>query len=267
VGIITQTRQLHPGMGLRQIWELTHPPMGRDAFMEIGMYAGLGQKTPQKPTRTTFSVKSNRYKNLLIGQHFTSVNQLWVCDITYFQDKQANTYYLFFLMDAYSRRILGYSAADNLRAINATNTLKMAMKTRNMKDYKHQLIHHSDRGTQYIANEYTQILDNANIKISMCLSALENAYVERVHGTIKNQYLIHRPIDSLKSLQDWLKKDVHSYNYLRPHTSLKGMTPVDFENFLSTIPINQRTKMSVFTNISDAKAKSDSNQLSLFCSI
>lgn len=82
MGIITQTRQLHPGMGLRQIWELTHPPMGRDAFMEIGMYAGLGQKTPQKPTRTTFSVKSNRYKNLLIGQHFTSVNQLWVCDIT-----------------------------------------------------------------------------------------------------------------------------------------------------------------------------------------
>jgi putative transposase len=259
VGMIVQTRQLHPGMGLRQIWEVTRPPIGRDAFIELGMYAGLGQRTTQKPIRTTFSVKSNRYKNLLVGQQFTSVNQLWVCDITYFQDPCGHTYYLFFLMDAYSRKILGYCAADNLRAINAINVLKMAIKSRGIDDYTHQLIHHSDRGSQYIANEYTQILDDANIKISMCLSALENAYIERVHGTIKNQYLNFRPIESLKSLQKWLAKDVYAYNYLRPHTSLKGMTPVDFENYLSTIPISQRTKITAFTNISEAKSKIDSN--------
>lgn len=254
-------------MGLRQIWELTHPPIGRDAFIEIGMYAGLGQKSPQNPVRTTFSVKSNRYSNLLVKKRFTSINQLWVCDITYFQDKQGRTYYLFFLMDAYSRRIIGFCGSDNLRAINAIKTLKMAMACRAIDDYKHDLIHHSDRGTQYIANEYTHILEKANVKISMCQSALENAYVERVHGTIKNQYLTFRPIDSLKSLLFWLEKDVYTYNHKRPHSALDGKTPVEFENYLSTIPVSQRTKMSVFTINAEPKSKIDPNQLSLFCTI
>ena len=254
-------------MGLRQIWELTRPPVGRDAFISLGMNAGLGHEPPKNPVRTTFSVKSNRYRNLLTNKWLTDVNQLWVCDITYFQDRLQNTYYLFFMMDAYSRRIIGYSGADNLRAAHATDALKMALKFRNTKDYKGKLIHHSDRGSQYIAHEYTQLLEKTNIQISMCQSALENAFVERVHGTIKNQYLIYRPINSLKSLTLWLKKDVHTYNYNRPHSSLKGMTPVEFEDTLSTIPVNQRTKLAIFTINHEYFKKADPNQLSLFYAI
>ncbi len=267
IGVILQARQLHPGMGLRQIWELSRPPLGRDAFISIGMYACLGQKPPRNPVRTTFSVKSNRYNNLLTGKRLTSVNQLWVCDITYFQDKSKNTYYLFFLMDAYSRRIIGYSGADDLRAIHAIKALTMALKSRAIKDYKGTLIHHSDRGSQYVANKYTQTLEKANIRISMCQSALENAFIERVHGTIKNQYLCLRPINSLKSLLFWLKKDVSAYNHQRPHSALKGMTPVEFENKLSTIPINQRTKLAIYTSNHEYFENSNPNQLSLFCSI
>ena len=254
-------------MGLRQIWELTRPPLGRDAFINLGMAVGLGQDPPQNPVRTTFSVKSNRYSNLLTGKRLTDVNQLWVCDITYFQDKLNNTYYLFFMMDAYSRRIIGYAGADNLRATNATHALNMALKFRSIKDYKGKLIHHSDRGSQYIANEYTQLLEDTNIQISMCQSALENAFVERVHGTIKNQYLVYRPINSLKSLALWLKKDVYAYNYYRPHSALKGMTPVEFENALSTIPVNQRTKLAIFTINHEHFKKLNPNQLSLFYAI
>lgn len=254
-------------MGLRQIWELSRPPLGRDAFISIGMYAGLGQKPPRSPIRTTFSLKSNRYRNLLTGKRLTSVNQLWVCDITYFQDKSKNTYYLFFLMDAYSRRILGYSGADDLRATHAIKALTMALKARAIKDYKGTLIHHSDRGSQYIANKYTQLLEKTNIRISMCQSALENAFIERVHGTIKNQYLVFRPINSLKSLLFWLKKDIYLYNYKRPHSALKGMTPVEFENSLSTIPINQRTKLAIFTNNNEQFKNTNPNQLSLFYTI
>jgi putative transposase len=267
VDIIIQKRQVHPGMGLRQIWEITRPSISRDDFMAIGTYAGLCQEAPKNPVRTTFSVKSNRYSNLLIDKRFTDVNQLWVCDITYFYDKNGQLYYLFFMMDAYSRRIIGYSGADNLRASNAIDALKMALKTRNISDYKGGLIHHSDRGSQYIANLYTDQLEVANIQISMCQSALENAFVERVHGTIKNQYLIHRPIDSLKSLMFWLEKDVNTYNNNRPHAALKGMSPVQFEKQLTTIPIPKRTKMSAFIINKEAKSKVDKNQLSLFCTI
>lgn len=101
----------------------------------------------------------------------------------------------------------------------------------------------------------------------MCQSALENAFVERVHGTIKNQYLVYRPIHSLKSLALWLKKDVHAYNYYRPHSALKGMTPVEFEKSLSTIPVNQRTKLAIFTINHEYFKKADPNQLSLFYAI
>jgi putative transposase len=267
IGLIHQTRSIHPGVGLRQIWETTHPPLGRDAFIELGMMAGLGQKIPQSPIRTTFSVKSNRYSNLLATKRFTSINQIWVCDITYFQDKLGNTYYLFFLMDAYSRRIIGYCASDHMRATNAVEVLKMAMKLRMINDYEYQLIHHSDRGSQYISNIYTDLLESANIKISMCQSALENAHIERVNGTIKNQYLAYRPIDSLASLRYWLQKDVDAYNHQRPHSSLKGMTPVAFEEHLLTILVNQRTKMSIFTINDENKKNKIPNQLSLFSSI
>jgi transposase InsO family protein len=267
IGIILETRNIHPGMGLRQIWELTKPPLGRDAFINLGMAAGLGQQAPKNPVRTTFSVKSNRYRNLLTNKRLTDVNQLWVCDITYFQDRLNNTYYLFFMMDAYSRRIIGYAGADNLRATNASYALNMALKFRNIKDYKGQLIHHSDRGSQYIANEYTDLLEKTNIQMSMCQSALENAFVERVHGTIKNQYLVYRPINSLKSLVLWLKKDVYAYNHNRPHSSLKGMTPVEFENSLSTIPVSQRTKLPIFTINNEYIRNSNPNQLSLFYAI
>lgn len=170
-------------------------------------------------------------------------------------------------MDAYSRRIIGYCGADNLRAENALRALRMAFSCRGVSDYRGGLIHHTDRGTQYTANEYTGALDGAKIGISMCQSALENAYIERVHGTIKNQYLIHRPIDSLDSLRYWLDRDVHTYNHYKPHSRLGDKTPVEFEDSLSIIPISQRATLRVFTKKSGVRNTTDSNQLSLFCTI
>jgi hypothetical protein len=267
IGLIDETRRIHPGMGLRQIWELTRPKVGRDAFIEVGMQYSLGTNPPQNPVRTTFSVKSNRYSNLLGGKRFTDVNQLWVCDITYFKDKLGHTFYLFFLMDAYSRRIIGHIASDNMRAENAIKALMMAFKLRGISEYLFKLIHHSDRGSQYVSNDYTDLLDSAKIQISMCLSALENAHIERVNGTIKNQYLKYWQIDSLKSLIFHLNKAVQAYNYSRPHKSLMGLSPVKYEQNLETIPINQRTKMKIFTYKIQPKSKVDKNQLSLFCTI
>ncbi len=267
IGLVAETRKIHPGMGLRQIWELTRPKVGRDAFIEVGMKHHLGTVSPQNPVRTTYSIKSNRYSNLLGGKTFTDVNQIWVCDITYFKDKLGNTFYLFFLMDAYSRRIIGHTASDNMRAENAIKVLMMAFKIRGLGEYLFKLIHHSDRGSQYVSNEYTHLLDTAQIQVSMCLSALENAHIERVNGTIKNQYLKYWAIDSLKSLVFYLDKAVQAYNYSRPHRSLKGMPPIKYEQNLLTIPINQRTKMKIFTYKIQPKSKVDKNQLSLFCTI
>jgi putative transposase len=267
LNLIAEGRKIHPGMGLRQIWELYLPPMGRDNFIEFGMEHELGAKRPSNPIRTTYSTKSNRYPNLLVKKRFTDVNQVWATDITYFKTKAGVTYYIFTLMDLYSRRILGFHAAANLKASNALIALQMALQERNIKDFKYQLIHHSDRGTQYVWEKYTQTLEHYHIRISMCRSALENVFEERSHGTIKNQYLAFRPINNLDDLLFWLKKDIDTYNHLKPHSALNKMTPVQYEQHISNIPIHQRTKFTCFTLKNQPIIKNNPNQLSLFSTI
>jgi putative transposase len=130
IRLMEQTREIHPGMGLRTMYELLEPEgIGRDAFVALGLREGFRLKALEKYTRTTFSIKSNRYSNLLAGKWFTGVNQLWVSDITYIYCLD-RFYYLVMIMDVYSRRILGYSLADNMRAENNLNALKMALNTR-----------------------------------------------------------------------------------------------------------------------------------------
>lgn len=262
IGLILEVRQIHPGMGLKSIYELTRPEeVGRDGFIKIGSAAGLILHPVRSSPKTTIPHPSAAYPNLLDGKQLTNVNQLWTSDITYFsiQDKW---YYLTFIMDVYSRRIIGYKAADNLRAINNIDALNMAIKLRGIEDYQNKLIHHSDRGSQYISDAYTEILESHGILISMCQNVLENAHVERVHRTIKNQYLKHRPINNFHQLVKWLDKTVYTYNYERPHSSILKMTPVEFENFVKELPSNSldRPKLEVFT-YQQNDDKSDPNQL------
>jgi putative transposase len=245
--LIIEARELHPVMGLRNIYETYQPEgIGRDAFILLGKSAGFQLENRAKPTRTTFSVKSNRYKNLLHEQWFTDINQVWVSDITYF-DVKGKYYYITFIMDVYSRRIVGYHAADNMRAENNIYALNMALKLRGVKNYKQQLIHHSDKGSQYIANDYTNLLDEMGILISMCNEVYENAHIERVNGTIKNDYLIHYNIQNFEQLIKGLKKAVDIYNFQRPHKALNRMSPCQFEVNLSLLPMEKRTKINIFT--------------------
>jgi hypothetical protein len=97
----------------------------------------------------------------------------------------------------------------------------------------------------------------------MCLSAIENSHVERVQGTIKNQYLKYWDNSSLTKLGNNLATAVERYNYQRPHASLNGLTPVEFETQLQGIPIEKRTKMTIFTNEQPKQENLISNQLEL----
>lgn len=249
IGFIQNIREMHPGMGLRKMYNQFQPEgIGRDAFIALGLRAGFRLRTITNPTRTTYSIKSNRYPNLLVNKRFTSVNQVWSSDITYFKLGSRN-YYIVLIMDVYSRRIIGYSVADNMRAENNINALRMALQLRgieNYKDYNQQLIHHSDRGSQYISNDYTNLLEDFGIQISMCTNVLENAHIERVNGTIKNEYLYRWNIQSLSQLKKYLQLAVNNYNN-RLHNSI-GKTPIEFENFIKELPLNQRQVLEIHTN-------------------
>lgn len=77
VGLMAQAREIHPGMGLRTIYDMMAPDgIGRDAFIALGLQEGYRLKVVENKTRTTYSIKSHRYTNLLAGKKFTDVNQI-----------------------------------------------------------------------------------------------------------------------------------------------------------------------------------------------
>lgn len=250
IGLLLCIREIHPGMGLRKMYELSDPSgtagVGRDAFIAIGMEHGFRLEQKIANTRTTFSIKSNRFRNLLQDKVFTDINQLWTSDITYFSF-QGQFYYIVLIMDVYSRRIIGYSIADNMRAEHTVTALKMALKTRKIKDFQQTLIHHSDRGSQYVSDVYTNLLEVHSIQISMCNEVYENTHIERANGTIKNEYLHRKIIETPKALAKALDQTIWAYNTERPHNSLgKGLSPVAFEKNILQIPIEQRVKLSIY---------------------
>jgi len=248
VGFILEIREMHPGMGLRTIYERYQPEgIGRDAFINLGLKSGFRIKSAHKTVRTTFSVKSNRYRNLLQGKRFTDVNQIWTSDITYFKLGEA-TYYIVLIMDVYSRRIIGYSVADNMRAEQNIKALKMALDLRGTKNYFEKLIHHSDKGSQYISDDYVGLLKDFGIQISMCDIVFENSHIERVNGIIKNSYLHRWKISSYMQLSKKLEDAIWAYNFEKPHCNLGKLTPVEFEESLKEINIEHRKEVVIYTH-------------------
>jgi putative transposase len=246
VNSILEIRAMHNIMGLKKIYNLLTPDwIGRDRFIEIGMEYGLGIKMERSFQRTTFSTKSAWFGNLTAGLHITGINQVWVSDITYFRVGDV-FYYLTFIVDVYSRRILGYIASTDLRAEANCLVLKSAISVRANNNLK-GLIHHSDRGSQYSSNVYLKLLSEHKIAVSMCDSVYENTHVERVNGIIKNEYLSQQSIKSFNDLKNRLKQAVRIYNELRPHWSLNCMSPVVYEENLINVALDQRKVEMIYS--------------------
>lgn len=260
VRLMEQTREIHPGMGLRTMYDMLQPEgIGRDNFVALGLREGFRLKMLEKYTRTTYSIWS-RYRNLLGDKWFTGVNQLWSSDITYLHCLN-RFYYLVLIMDVYSRRIVGYCLADNMRAENNLKALKMALDLRGITHYQDQLIHHSDKGAQYVSDIYIETLEAYGIQISMCNEVYENTHIERVNDTIKNQYLNRMHITNEHQLKRKVDQVIETYNTARPHQSLSRLSPVMYENYLKTIPIEKRQKMEIYTV--NKMEKQDLNQLNI----
>jgi putative transposase len=248
VAILCEERQKHPAMSLKKLYHRIAPGfIGRDAFIDFCMENGFETVFLYKKPQLTRSSDLRSYPNRLYDATLTDINQVWVSDITYLK-VDGKWCYITLIMDLYSRKIIGHHAAPNLFATANIQALEMAFKHRNCFDFKNKLIHHSDRGTQYRSLAYTQLLDNANVQISMAYSCFDNPYIESVNNIIKGEYLKHRCIKSMKDLQMHLEKDIRLYNEERPHGQLKMKTPVQFERDISNIPISQRTLLNVYTD-------------------
>jgi len=246
INAILEIRAIHPQMGIKKIYKLMSPDwIGRDRFMSIGVSHGLAVKQVKNFHRTTFSCKSAWFTNLTAGLALSGINQVWVSDITYFRIGD-RFYYLIFIEDVYSRRILGWTASTNLRAEANCNALKMALTEREGYDMR-GLIHHSDRGTQYASDAYLKILSGNKVAVSMCDNVYENTHIERVNGIIKNEYLQFYNISTFEELKRRLDRVIKIYNYERPSWSLGFKTPVGYEEELKCIPTSDRKLLKLFS--------------------
>lgn len=237
-------RKEHPGCGVEKMYDTLKPDwIGRDNFIATFMQLGYRVKTPKNYQRTTIPVHS-KYENLIQGMMVQNNNQVWQTDITYFRIDN-HFYYLVFIIDVYTRRIVGYNASNHLRAEANIAALNMAIK--NSSESLYQLVHHSDRGSQYIDKEYTELLTQHGILISMGEKAQDNAYAERINGTIKNEYLKYWQPKNLAHLKTMLKKAVFHYNNIRTHNNLpRKMTPCQFEKSLLALSSQKRPTVIIY---------------------
>ena len=232
-------RKEHPGCGLEKLYDTLKPQtMGRDKFCEIFMELGYRVRKIKNYTRTTIPFWYN-YPNLIEGMAVMKPFHVLQTDITYF-DVNNKFYYLVFIMDVYTREILGYNVGDNMRVECNIKALKMALK-KIPKQHLKTLIHHSDRGSQYGSNEYVKLLKSNKIKISMGMKAQDNAFAERVNGTIKNEYLKLWHIPDLKTLKKRTKQAVNHYNHKRLHLAFKNKySPIEFKKNLLNLNTQER---------------------------
>jgi putative transposase len=241
--VVHQIRQNHPTMGMRDMYYKINPEgMGRDAFEAFCTKEGLRSKVHKNYKRTTDSNGVIRFENLLESTEITRINQVWQSDITYYELGD-RFYYLTFIIDAYTRRIVGHNTSMSLSTQMTTlPSLKLAVRIRKDQDLK-GLILHSDGGGQYYAKEFVKYTKELGLVNSMCDYAWENGKAERINGVIKNNYLKHRSISNYEDLVKEVDRSVKLYNEDKPHLMLGRMSPVTFEE--KCIHLNKQTQLKM----------------------
>ena len=242
--VCEQVREHHRVMGCRKIYEKFKKdfPIGRDRFMSSCRVLGLIVKRKRSPHITTHSSGKRIFPNLADGLQLTGPNQLWQSDIFYvpFEGKHR---YGFTIIDVYTRKLLALELTENMRALNLEIAINQAIKSRKGEDLS-GCIFHSDGGKQYEGEQVRHILKSHGIVQSMCIRAQQNAYAERVQGTIKHEYLYCS--NEELSLKKKFSEAKRRYNFQRPHNSLGGLTPEAFEQSVQSLDKRKRPKMQVY---------------------
>lgn len=177
------------------------------------------------------------YPNLARWMLPTAVNQLWVADITYVRLLEAFVY-LAVVLDAFSRKVIGWAMADHLQASLALQALEMALRRRPV--VPGGLVHHSDRGVQYACADYVLRLGQAGIQPSMSRVGCpwDNAMAESFMKTLKTEEVDGRAYRDLPAAQAAIETFIEQvYNAQRLHSALRYRPPDEFEASLPVAPV------------------------------
>lgn len=168
------------------------------------------------------------YPNLVPSLNINGPDQLWVADITYIHLRH-EVFYLAVLLDAFSRRVVGWHMDSKIDAQLTVTAFKMARAQRTITP---NLVHHSDRGAQYAANAYVQLLKERGIRISMSRTGnpYDNAKAERFFRTLKYEEIYLNEYDNLAEARFRIAEFLDQiYNHKRLHSKLGYVPPAEFE--------------------------------------
>jgi putative transposase len=240
--LVHKIREQLPRLGTRKLLFLLDPELqshhidiGRDALFDLlATHKLLIRQRKRKMVTTDSRHWMRKYANLIKHLEISRPEQVWVSDITYIRMKN-QWGYLSMITDAFSRKIMGISFRSDLLAQGCVDALDMALSNRQYK--KEKLIHHSDRGSQYCCKDYIDLLQSANVSVSMTENGdpYENALAERMNGIIKNEFNLYSSVLSFEDTYHLIIQSVDAYNSLRPHGSCDYLTPVRAHNQAKTL--------------------------------
>ena len=222
--------------GTRKVWrQLCREgvEVGRDRVARLMADLGLSGATRTKKIRTTTPALACARPADLVERVFTAQapDRLWVADLTYVWTR-AGFCYAAFIIDAFSRRIVGWRVSSSLRTDLALDALEMAIWSRGDRALT-GLIHHSDRGSQYLAIRYTERLEDAGVvgSVGSKGDSYDNALAETVNGLYKAELINRRgPWRSVDQVELETAAWVHWWNTQRLHSACGDVPPAEFES-------------------------------------
>jgi putative transposase len=195
-------------------------------------HAIQGAKRRGKPWRTTKADLSAQCRPDLVKRQFTAPqpNRLWVGDLSYLRCWEGVVYFSF-VIDVFSRRVVGWQLASHMRTTLVLDALRMALGTRE-HGTEFRLVAHTDRGSQYTSADYTQVLDDHRVLASVGSvgDALDNAMAESFLDSFKTELIADRVWRTRSHLELAVVEYIAWFNHHRLHESLGDTPPAEFED-------------------------------------
>jgi transposase InsO family protein len=223
--------------GYRKTWlalkRAGHQDVGRDRVKRLMRTHGLqGAKRRGKPWRTTTPDPAAQRPPDLVDRDFTAErpDELWLADFTYLRCWEGVVFFSF-VLDAFSRRVVGWQFSASMRTDLVLDALRMAL-TRRSAGADVQLIHHSDAGSQYTSFAFQQELDDHHVhqSIGSVGDAFDNAMAESFVDTFKTELVADRVWRTRSQLELAIVEWVAWFNSQRLHESLGDIPPTEFED-------------------------------------